>query len=185
MKTPIEFSIELKKAVHAGLNILLEGPFGVGKSSIIFSVAEELGLRMKYFSASTLDPFADLVGVPVPVMEDQTRRLIYVRPDYIQQAEILFFDELNRAHPKVLNAVFEIIQFHSINGETLPHLRSVIAAINPASAGYHVQELDPALLDRFHLHLHVAFEPNLETTLRKRDAEPGAARRPSALIVTP
>lgn len=162
MKTPVDLSNELKKALQAALNVLLEGPFGVGKSSIIFSVAEELGLRVQYFSASTLDPFADLVGVPVPVMDDQVRRLLYVRPDHIQHAEVLFFDELNRAHPKVLNAVFEIIQFHSINGEALPRLRAVVAAINPASAGYHVQELDPALLDRFHLHLHAAFGPSLD-----------------------
>lgn len=162
MKTPIELGRELQKALEAGLNVLLEGPFGVGKSSIVFSVAGQLGLRVQYFSAATLDPFADLVGVPVPVMQEPTPRLRYVRPDYIAHAEVLFFDELNRAHPKVLNAVFEIIQFHSINGEPLPRLRAVVAAINPASAGYHVQELDPALLDRFHLHLTVAFGPSLE-----------------------
>jgi MoxR-like ATPase len=162
MSTPTELSRELNRALEAGLNVLLEGPFGVGKSSIVFAVAAELRLRVQYFSASTLDPFADLVGIPVPVLEDAQRRLLYVRPEYIAQAEVLFFDELNRAHPKVLNAVFEIVQFHSINGETLPRLRSVVAAINPASAGYHVQELDPALLDRFHLHLHVAFGPSLD-----------------------
>lgn len=162
MKTPVDLSNELKKALQAAFNILLEGPYGAGKSSIVLRAADELGLKMQYFSASTLDPFADLVGIPVPVMDEQNRRLVYVRPDYIQGAEVLFFDELNRAHPKVLNAVFEIIQFHSINGEPLPRLRAVVAAINPASAGYHVQELDPALLDRFHLHMQVAFGPNLD-----------------------
>jgi len=53
---------------------------------------------------------------------------------------MLFFDELNRAHPKVLNAVFELVQFRSINGDKLPRLQCVIAAINPPGAGYHVQE---------------------------------------------
>jgi hypothetical protein len=150
---------DIQKAVQAQLNVLLEGPFGVGKSSLVFSAAKDLGYSVKYFSASTLDPFADLVGVPVPILDEQTRRLVYLRPEAIHQAEILFFDELNRAHPKVLNAVFEIVQFHAINGEPLPRLRSVLAAINPTSSGYHVQELDPALLDRFHLHLQVEFGP--------------------------
>ncbi|HRZ54212.1 MAG TPA: MoxR family ATPase [Candidatus Paceibacterota bacterium] len=150
------------KAVQAGLNVLLEGPYGVGKSSIIFAAAAQLGLRVKYFSAPTLDPFADLVGVPVPVMEDDKHRLLFLRPDFISEAEVLFFDELNRAHPKVINAVLEITQFRAINGEALPRLRSVVAAINPASAGYQVQDLDLSLLDRFHLHLRVAFGPSLD-----------------------
>lgn len=162
MKKVKDISQELRKSIEAGLNVLLDGPHGIGKSSIVFSAARERGLQVKYFSASTLDPFADLVGVPVPVLDEHGRRLVFLRPDYIHQAEVLFFDELNRVHPKVLNAVFEIIQFHSINGESLPRLRSVIAAINPAGTGYQVQELDPALLDRFHVHLRVEFPPNRE-----------------------
>lgn len=153
--TTHEVQAVLTRAVKAGLNVLLEGPFGVGKSSIAFAVTDELGLRRKYFSTSTLDPYADLVGIPVPVVEGESRRILFLRPQEIMLAQVLFFDELNRAHPRVLNAVFEIIQFHSINGEKLPYLQCVIAAINPADAGYQVQELDAALLDRFHLHLHV------------------------------
>jgi hypothetical protein len=160
MKTVPEIQSAIKKAVQAGLNVLLEGDHGVGKSSILFGVARDLGLQMKYFSASTLDPFADLVGVPLPMTDGRTPCLLYLRPDSIQQAEVMFFDEFNRAHPKVLNAVFEIIQFHTINGEPLPRLRCVVAAINPASAGYQVEELDPALMDRFPIHLRLAFGPD-------------------------
>jgi len=160
VKFPKQIGQELQKAIAAGLNVLLDGPHGVGKSSIVFEAARELGLNVKYFSASTLDPFADLVGVPVPIIENQARRLVFLRPDYVHQAELLFFDELNRAHPKVLNAVFEIIQFHSVNGESLPRLRSVVAAVNPVGTTYQVQDMDPALLDRFHVHLRVELPPN-------------------------
>jgi MoxR-like ATPase len=124
------------------------------------AVARASGLQLKYFSASTLDPFADLVGIPFPVTDGDRKRLEFVRPDSVNNAELLFFDELNRAHPRVLNAVFELIQFRSINGEPLPHLRSVIAAINPGNAGYQVSELDPGLVDRFHLYL--VFDGNPE-----------------------
>ena len=41
------------------------------------------------------------------------------------------FDELNRAKPKVRNAVMELIQFRSINGIKFNNLRMIWAAINP------------------------------------------------------
>ncbi len=150
----------LTKALRAGLNVVLEGRYGSGKSSLALAVTASLNLRLKYFSASTLDPFADLVGIPVPVIEGEKRRIVYLRPEPINSAEVLFFDELNRTHPKVLNAVFELVQFRSINGEKLPNLRCVIAAINPPGAGYHVQEMDPALMDRFHVRLRVTAGPD-------------------------
>lgn len=143
-----------------GMNVLLDGPHGQGKSSCIRAVATELGLSVKYFSASTLDPFADLVGIPVPVEHDGKRCLVYHQSQELLKAEILVFDELNRAHPKVLNAVFEIIQFRQVNGTALPRLRAVIAAMNPPDGSYQVQELDPALVDRFHLHVSVRLGPD-------------------------
>src|ERR1043166_9712122 len=60
----------ITKAVSCGQNVLLEGPHGTGKSSLALGVAGKLGLRLKYFSAPTLDPFADLVGIPVPILDD-------------------------------------------------------------------------------------------------------------------
>jgi MoxR-like ATPase len=160
MRSFAEIHDELVKAVKAGLNVLLIGPRGKGKTAVALAVARASGLQLKYFSASTLDPFADLVGIPFPVTDGDRKRLEFVRPDSVNNAELLFFDELNRAHPRVLNAVFELIQFRSINGEPLPHLRSVIAAINPGNAGYQVSELDPGLVDRFHLYL--VFDGNPE-----------------------
>jgi hypothetical protein len=150
----------ITKAVSCGQNVLLEGPHGTGKSSLALGVAGKLGLRLKYFSAPTLDPFADLVGIPVPILDDGARRILYLRQEDVTQAEIIFFDELNRAHPKVLNTVFELIQFRSINGEKLPHLRSIIAVINPTVSSYQVQELDPALIDRFHIHARLTAGPS-------------------------
>lgn len=147
----------LRQAILNALNVLIEGPHGQGKSSVILTVAAEFGLRVKYFSASTLDPFADLVGIPVPVEQDGQRRLVYHQQQELLEAELLVFDELNRAHPKVLNAVYEIVQFRQVNGTPLPRLRSVIAAMNPPDNAYQVQELDPALVDRFHF--YISFRP--------------------------
>ena len=175
MRTNDQVQDQLDKALQANLSVLLEGSHGVGKTSLARSAAAKQGLRLKYFSAATLDPFADLVGIPVPVLDGEVRRIVYLRPEDIHQAQILFFDELNRAHPKVLNAVFEIVQFKSINGERLPHLRAVIGAINPAGAGYQVQDLDPALLDKFEIHIQVRFGPSQEWFVQRFGERLGSA----------
>lgn len=150
----------LEKYISSGLNILVTGEAGTGKTTMIQSAAKNLGWNMKYYSTSTLDPFADLLGIPVPNMGRQT--VDYFRPRELDNADIVFFDELNRADIMVLNAVFEIVQFKSINGEKLDKLKCVVAAINPVSSGYATRELDIALRDRFDLFLESAPEPSWE-----------------------
>lgn len=133
------------------LNVMISGLAGTGKTEMTLQAASNLGLTMKYYSAPTLDPYVDLIGVPVP---DTTKeQLSFYRPKDIDDAEVVFFDELNRADPKTLNAVFEMIQKKSLNGVPLPKLRMVIAAINPNDGTYQVDDLDPALVDRFDMYL--------------------------------
>src|SRR3990167_9395132 len=105
------------------LNVLFIGTHGIGKTTVAKTVAEELKLKFKYYSTSTLDPWADLVGVPVP--DRETKTLDFYRPKDLEDAEFVFFDELNRAHPRVLNAVLEIIQFKTVNGIRLPNLKMI------------------------------------------------------------
>lgn len=151
----------LRQAGKEGFNVLMEGPAGTGKTSLAQQVAQELGLKLKYYSASTLDPFVDLVGLPKPVTrEDGTKALEFHRHEEINEAELVFFDELNRAHTKVMNAVLEMIQFGTINGDKLPKLKAVFAACNPADGEYQVTDLDPALIDRFHIHLRFGNAPD-------------------------
>jgi MoxR-like ATPase len=151
---------ELVKACKAELNVLLSGPHGIGKTAMVLAVVKDLNLTLKTFSASTLDPFADLVGIPATYMDHGVQKIQFLRPEEINQAEVLFFDELNRAHPRTLNAILEIIQFRKINGTPLPNLKLVIAAINAGNDHYQVVDLDPALLDRFHV--QIDFSPDLE-----------------------
>ncbi len=138
---------QLKQYMEASKNILIAGEAGTGKTEMLRTAANELGLSMKYYSSSTLDPFADLVGIPVP--NTITKLVEYYRPREIDEAEVIFFDELNRADPKTINAVMEIIQFRSINGDPLRNLKCVVAAINPVDKGYNTDELDIAVRDRF------------------------------------
>lgn len=64
------------------------------------------------------------------------------------QACVLLLDELNRATNEVMQAAFQIVLDRELNGFKLHPGTRVIACVNN-SAEYIVNEIDPALLDRF------------------------------------
>jgi len=154
--------LRLEQYLRLNYNVLFSGRHGVGKTMVIKDVFESAGLRWKYFSASTLDPWVDFVGVPKVIDKDGKTYLDLIRPKFIQDDEIdaIFFDELNRAPDKVLNAIMELIQFKSINGHHLKNLKVIWAAINPEDDDdtYSVNHLDPAHVDRFHVKIDVPFD---------------------------
>lgn len=148
-------------------NVLFIGKHGVGKTSIVKEAFERANLNWMYFSASTMDPWVDMVGVPKEKQnEDGSSYLDLVRPREFQNDEVeaLFFDEFNRSHKKIRNAVMELIQFKSINGKKFNNLKVVWAAINPKDgedSEYDVEKLDPAQEDRFHVKINIPYQPSL------------------------
>jgi len=157
----MDFKEKLVLYAKNNLNVMFVGPHGVGKTTVARQVIEdELKLKYKYYSSSTLDPWADLVGIPVP--DKKTKTSDFYRPQDLENAEAIFFDELNRAHPRVLNAVLEIVQFKTINGQPLPNLKFVWCAVNPPGGDYQVEDMDPALIDRFHCYIRMEPEINIE-----------------------
>lgn len=144
------------------MNVLLIGPHGTGKTYSIQAFCDKHNIKMKYFSCSTLDPYTDLVGIPVPKVDANGRDFLkMIREHDIDDAEFIFFDEFNRADSQTMNAVFEIIQFGTINGEALPNLKCCWAAMNPSDGDYTVSESDPALLDRFHAYIKMEPKPSV------------------------
>lgn len=139
-------------------NALIIGMHGVGKTYLVQEISKELGLKLGYWSASTMDPYIDLVGVPYP----NNGFLKFAQREDIFDMEFLFFDELNRSHQKVRNSVLELIQFKSINGKRFNKLKMVWAAINPPTEEYHVEELDIALKDRFHIFMELVPSVSLD-----------------------
>jgi hypothetical protein len=144
-------------------NVLLEGKHGVGKTSVVLDAFKRNKLRWICLSGATMDPFIDFVGVPVKMKTPKGEQVIdLLRPKYIQDAnpQAIFIDEFNRSHKKVRNAVMELLQFKTINGQKIgTDLRVVWAAINPDDdAGtYDVDKLDPAQRDRFHIHTEIPY----------------------------
>lgn len=147
------------------LNVLLMGEKGTGKTSMVTSAFTRANLRWKSFSAGTMDPWVDFIGVPEKVTNKEgITYLEMIRPEAFatDSVDALFFDEINRASKKVRNAVMELIQFKSINGKKFNNLKIVWAAANPDDGNYDVESLDPAMLDRFHIHFNVPYAPDRE-----------------------
>jgi hypothetical protein len=158
--------------IKNNLNVLMEGKHGCGKTTQIIEAFERAGIKWRYFSAATLDPWVDLIGVPKEVKDENGisyLELIRPREFAYDEVEAIFFDEFNRSHKKVRNACMELIQFQSINGKKLNNLKIVWAAINPSDeeGGYDVEKLDPAQSDRFHVHTNIPYKPSVPFFTKK------------------
>ena len=128
-------------------SILLRGNHGIGKSQVVRQVAKGFGLEVIDRRLSQMTE-GDMVGLPST--DGEVTR--FNPPDWYKNAckkpVALFLDELNRATPEVMQAAFQVVLDRELNGWKLHPQTRVFAAIN-ASAAYSVNEMDPALLDRF------------------------------------
>lgn len=160
-------------------NVLLVSEAGFGKTAMIKQCFDRNNLNWAYFSAATMDPWVDFVGIPKEMVDEATgvTYLDLVRPKAFafDQVEAIFFDEFNRAPAKVRNAALELIQFKSINGKKFNNLRVVWAAINPfdEEGTYNVEQLDPAQEDRFHVKIEVPNVPDLDFFTERFGAKRG------------
>lgn len=160
---------ELDLYIENDLNVLFEGKHGVGKTAMVIEAFERNNLNWKYFSAATMDPWVDFVGIPRAIENGTDEPYIELtRPKgfHNDSVQAIFMDELNRAPKKVRNAVMELIQFKSINGVRFPNLKVIWAAINPedeeeSDVSYDVDVLDPAQRDRFHITVEIPYKPSL------------------------
>jgi hypothetical protein len=137
-------------------SIMLVAKHGVGKSSVVKQVTEELDIGFFDVRLSQCE-VGDIKGLPY--LDEETAQTKFFKPQWWPKdpdsSGVLFFDELNRASKDVLQAVFEICLDRRLDGEPLPDGWRVVAAIN-ATDDYDVVELDPALLDRW---FYIEFDP--------------------------
>lgn len=154
------FYNDLHQYVKHGLNVLIIGPAGTGKTTVAKKVCSDLGMTTKYLDASLSDPYIDLVGIPVPNHEKKSME--FYKTGGLMEAEVIIIDELNRGPRDFRNGILEATLEHSLKGEKMDNLKSVIACMNPAEEGYQVDELDVALVDRFDVRMYFGPEINVK-----------------------
>ena len=92
-------SKKMRLWLNRGWNVLFEGKHGTGKTTCIIELFESEGLKYRMFSAATMDPWFDFIGVPKERTDGEGNvYLDLVRPREFQEdaVEALFFDEFNR-----------------------------------------------------------------------------------------
>ena len=138
--------------------LLLIGPSGTGKTYLLNTLSEALGLEHRHYNASLIS-FDDLVGFPFPEKDGVGVKFLET-PATVWGAESVLIDEISRAKPEHQNRLFSIVCERRVQGIRLARLRYRWAAMNPCSSDQGAAEnyagseaLDPALADRFALFL--------------------------------
>jgi len=136
------------------VSIMIRGMHGIGKSDLVRQLGSTIKQLKGFSSFELIDrrlsqvTEGDVVGLPST--DGETTR--FNPPDWYKRACaapcLLFLDELNRATHEVMQAAFQIVLDHELNGWKLHPETRVVTCINTA-ASYTVNEVDPALLDRF------------------------------------
>jgi hypothetical protein len=153
----------LRRAIREGWRALLVGGVGVGKTTMVRQAAEAegvTGLEFALLSAPLIDPYTDLVGIPLPSTNGNRHVLTWARPAYFYHARVMLLDEPNRAQPKTVNAALELVQFGSLCGERLPNLRAVFVAGNEPGEGLSAEPFERALVDRVEVVIRFPSEPS-------------------------
>ena len=136
--------------MNARLPVLIRGRHGIGKSTVVYMLADQLNLPIVERRASQMTE-GDLLGLP-KVDGDCTT---WLAPEWLREAcdapRVLFLDEVDRATMEVRQGIFELCDSRKIAGHTLHPDTLIFAAVNGGTHGaqYQVGEMDPAELDRY------------------------------------
>src|SRR4026208_62136 len=147
-------------ALLAGGHVLLEGIPGVGKTSLVHTLADVLHLKFSRIQFTPDLMPADIVGTNI-VQEHAhgSGTFFEFQPGPIF-ANVVLADEINRATPKTQSALLEAMQDVSVSvGKTTYHLEQpflVLATQNPIEMEG-TYPLPEAQLDRFFFKLKVTY----------------------------
>lgn len=153
--TPQDLTPYLSRLIEAKLHLslMIWGPPGIGKSSIVSGVAKAHGLKLVDLRLSQLAP-TDLRGLPVA--EDGISR--WFPPEFLPKEGrgILFLDEINMAPPAMQGIAQQLILDRKVGAYQVPDEWFIWAAGNRKSDRAAVFEMPSALANRFiHLDLVV------------------------------
>ena len=131
-------------ALNGGRHVLLEGPPGTGKSTLLRSVAEAMGVGFAFVEGNAELTPARLVGHfdPARVLTDGYSADVFVDGPLVsalRDGSLLYVEEINRIPEETLNVLITVMSEGEI---TVPRLGTVksaagfrlVAAMNPFDA---------------------------------------------------
>jgi MoxR-like ATPase len=164
---------DLTVGLLAGGHVLLEGMPGLGKTRLVQTLAEGLGLEFSRIQFTPDLMPADVTGTRI--VEQRERGLEFRFQPGPLFSNLVLADEINRATPKTQSALLEAMQEGTVTvGETthrLPRPFHVVATQNPIELEG-TFPLPEAQLDRFLFHLIVE-RPDTESLVAILEATTG------------
>lgn len=168
--------IQKEGKIPVAVNI--EGEAGLGKTSSLLQLAEELNMQIVKLSLSQIEELGDLVGFPVKEFEmvkddgkkvwiqdavmamyiqakykpTGQKRMTHAAPEWIQgrgEGGFLILDDYTRADHRFMQACMEIIDRQEYISWRLPKNWHVVLTTNPDNGNYQVTSLDNAQKTRF------------------------------------
>lgn len=164
--------LDIIEYAHTSLkNLLIFGPTGPGKTSMLFAYASKMQIPIATIQCNGGADIAAVFGGPV-MTED--RRIEYVESDVIQvirHGGILYFDELNflpARHTANFHALFDFRRTIVLQDKQNEHVEAspdllVVGSFNPGYEG--TRPLNEALANRFQIKLHCDYDNAIEKQL--------------------
>ena len=139
------------------LSLMIWGPPGVGKSSIVAQCAAQHGLQLIDLRLSQLAP-TDLRGLPVAV----DKVSVWYPPEFLPRdgRGILFLDEINMAPPAMQGIAQQLVLDRKVGSYEVPEGWFVWAAGNRKEDRASVFDMPAPLSNRF---VHLQVEPDFES----------------------
>jgi MoxR-like ATPase len=191
---------QLQVLLESGLNILLDGPQGSGKTVLARSIARSLGMEFVFFNCgavieasdflATIQVRASATGQPVTdFIKTEVLLALEEAAAHPERRYLVFLDELNRCPESARNALMPALDttrriFHPIENRFLaiPSNVQFVAAVNRGAAFSGTFGIDAAQLDRF-APLQMTYPPVEEEVKLLRPRHPEMSEKVIRLVV--
>ena len=191
---------KLQALLESGMNILLDGPQGSGKTVLSVNIAEALGMEYVFFNCSSIYEATDfLATLQIRATSSGQAETVWVPTDILRALEaagenpekryLVFLDEFNRCREMARNGIMPALDatrrmYNPLTGSTIQIPDNVlwIAAINNGAQFTGTTNVDPAQLDRF-APLKLGYPPQKEEIRILAERHPDVSREQIERVV--